>query len=136
MEFLLVSIVLVFLSYSGIEYWALLTTHQQASHLANRYLERMSMEGRLSLTDEAELLSNFNNIGLTVENIEAQKESQGEVRILRNPGDIAGSTLKLRVTAQPDVPPLWVGALIGGNKLGEGYRVVVGGEILSERIYP
>jgi hypothetical protein len=55
-EFLLVSLILIFLTYSVIEYWLVMTQHQQASHLVNKYLERMSLEGRLSLTDEASLI--------------------------------------------------------------------------------
>lgn len=134
-EFLLVSLLLIFLSYGVIEYWLVMTQHQQASHLVNRYLERMSLEGRLSSVDESKLIADYQNIGLTVESIEAARETQGNARILRNPRDLHGSVLNLKVTTVPLVDPIWVGGLIGGSK-GGTLKIVVGGEIVSERIDP
>ncbi|MHB1127547.1 MAG: hypothetical protein ACYC2T_11450 [Bacillota bacterium] len=126
---------MTFLAYAGIEYWVTLTQHQQASHLINRYLERMSIEGRLSTSDEISLITDLTNIGLAVGGIVAPRESQGNSRVLRDPTNLAGSTLTLRVTSIPLIKPIWTGALIGGNT-GDGSRIVVGGETLSERITP
>lgn len=130
------AVVLVFLVYSGIEFWVVTTTHQQASHLVNRYLERISLEGFLSAEDETNLINDFAQIGLTVTEINARKESAGASRVLRNLSDVDAGTLTLQVTAEPQTPPLWLGALIGGNVPGDDYRIKVGGEILSERISP
>lgn len=134
-EFLLVSLILIFLTYSVIEYWLVMTQHQQASHLVNKYLERMSLEGRLSLTDEASLITDYQNIGLEIESIEAVRESEGDARVLRNPRDLESSALSLKVTTVPLVEPIWIAGLIGGNK-GGTFKIVVGGEIISERIDP
>lgn len=133
-EFLLVSLILVFLTFSMMEYWVLMTHHQQASHLVNRYLERMSIEGRLSAQDETTLKSDYQKIGLTVESIQAQRESQGHSRVLRNPGNLGSSIVSLKVSSTPLVKPIWVGALIGGST-GD-CKIVVGGEAVSERIDP
>jgi len=134
-EFLLISLILVFLSYSAIEYWIVITQHQQASHLVNKYLERMSLEGRLSSADETALISDYQKIGLTVESIQATRESQGSARVLRNPRDLQSSALNLKVTTAPLVEPIWVGGLIGGSK-GGSFKISVGGEVVSERIDP
>jgi hypothetical protein len=134
-EFLLVSLILIFLTYSVIEYWLVMTQHQQASHLVNKYLERMSLEGRLSLTDEASLIMDYQNIGLEIESIEAVRESEGNARVLRNPRDLESSALSLKVTTKPLVEPIWIAGLIGGNK-GGTFNIVVGGEVVSERIDP
>lgn len=134
-ELLLVSLILVFLTYSGIEYWSIMARHQQASHLVNEYLSKMSLEGRLSAADESELISDFDNIGLTVTNIQAVKESEGEARVLRDPQNPSNSMLKLKVTADFKNEPLWTGLLIGGSS-GSGSQIVVGGEVLSERYLP
>ncbi|MBO8160687.1 MAG: hypothetical protein H0Z24_03540 [Thermosipho sp. (in: Bacteria)] len=112
-----------------------MTRYQQASHLANYYLQRMSLEGRLSITDENNLISDFNKISLTVNSIEGPKESAGNPRVLRKPEDPINSTITLRITATPTVEPLWIGKLIGGNTAG-GSQIVVGGETLSERYTP
>lgn len=134
-ELLLVSLILVFLTYSGIEYWTVMTQYQQASHLVNRYLAKMSLEGRLSIDDETQLISDFDSIGLTVTSIQAQRESEGEPRILRDPQNPSNSMLKLKVTADFKNEPLWTGLLIGGSS-GSGSQIVVGGEVLSERYLP
>jgi hypothetical protein len=133
-EFLLVSLILVFLSYGIVEYWVVMTKHQQASHLVNRYLETMSLEGRLSIQDEKDLKTDYGNIGLTVQNIQGPRESQGNGRILRNPKDLNSCKMNLKVTTIPLIKPIWMGALIGGST-GD-CQIIVGGETLSERIDP
>jgi hypothetical protein len=112
-----------------------MTQYQQASHLVNRYLAKMSLEGRLSIDDETQLISDFDSIGLTVTSIQAQRESEGEPRILRDPQNPSNSMLKLKVTADFKNEPLWTGLLIGGSS-GSGSQIVVGGEVLSERYLP
>lgn len=134
-ELLLVSLILVFLTYSGIEYWVVMTQHQQASHLVNKYLAKMSIEGRLSLEDEAALIADFDNIGLNVTEIQAQKESEGEPRVLRNLQDPNSSILKLKVTAVSKHKMFWTGVLVESNA-EDNYQIIVGGEILSERYLP
>lgn len=134
-EFLLVSLLLVFLTYSVVEYWLVMTQHQQASHLVNKYLERMSLEGRLSSADETKLNFDYQKIGLTVESLQGTRESQGCARVLRNPRDLESSILNLKVTTFPLVEPIWIGALIGGSK-GGTFKIIVGGEVVSERIDP
>ncbi|MHB1126954.1 MAG: TadE/TadG family type IV pilus assembly protein [Bacillota bacterium] len=134
-EALIVTVIMVFLAYSGVEYWATLVQHQQASHLLTRYLQRMSIEGRLSAADETTLTMDFSNIGLTVESIVGSRESQGNPRVLRDPANLAGSVIGLKISSTPLIKPVWTGTLIGGGT-GDGKRIVVGGEILSERINP
>lgn len=135
-EALLVMVILTFLTFAGIDFWVLQSKHQYAEHIMEKYLERMAIEGRLSTADEAALIADFASVGLPVESITAQRESQGNARILRNPADVNASTVSLRIVARPDPAPLLIGNLISGTVPGAGYRIVVGGATLSERVAP
>jgi len=134
-ELLLAVLLLVFLLYTPAEFYIHQSQHQMAGKLVNKYLDRMTLEGRLSSADEAALTADFSNIGLTVTTIEGQRENLGNTRVLKRPEDPDASTLKLKITATPIVEPIWTGKLIGANS-GAGSQIVVGGERLSERRNP
>lgn len=136
LEFLFVALTLTFLTFAALDFYVLMSKHQYAEHLMHGYLQRMSLEGRLSATDETALLADFANIAAPVESITAPRESQGAARVLRNPLDPENSIVSLRIVARPEPEPLLIGRLVRGNTPGAGYRIVVGGSMLSERITP
>lgn len=135
-EFLIVFLILTFFVFGALDYWTILAKHQYAEHVMHKYLQRMQVEGRLSTADEGSLMSAFVNFGCHVENITAQRESQGQPRILRNPDDLNGSTVNLKITCRPVPQPLLTGRMIRGNVPGSGFRIMVGGSMLSERVVP
>lgn len=135
-EFLIVSLILTFFVFGALDYWAILSKHQYAEHLMHRYLQREQVEGRLSTADENNLITTFGSFGCPVESVTAQRESQGQPRILRNPNDLDASTVSLRIVCKPTPQPLLSGKLIHGNVPGSGFRMIVGGSMLSERVTP
>jgi len=129
-EVLLVSIIMVFLTYTPIEYWVVMTYHQRASHLVDKYLATMSIQGQLTPEAKTNLEQNLNDIGLNVVSINATEELK-----LRQLSNLEESKLKLEITVEPKIKPLIIGRLINCNNT-EGVAIVAGGEILSERVYP
>lgn len=130
------AVVLVFLTFGGLDYWVLMSKHQYAEHLAERYLQRMAIEGRLSSADEADLIADFASIGSPVESITGPRESRGNPRVLRNPESAEASKVVLRIVSKPEPEPLFLGKIIGGQTAGDDYRIIVGGERISERVHP
>lgn len=135
-ELLMSLAILLFLTFGSLDYWVIMTKHQYAEHLMHKYLQRMQMEGRLSSVDENALVTEFSNFSCQVETVTGQRESQGDPRILRNTSDLNGSMVSLRVACKPTPQPLLVGRIIGGSTPGAGFRIIVGGSMLSERIRP
>jgi len=127
---------LAFLLFGVLDYWAVLTKHQYAEHVMHKYLQRVQVEGFLPTADENALVADFNSFGCPVESITAQRESQGQPRILRNPEDLSSSTVSLKIVCRPEPQPLLSGRIIRGNTPDSGFRIVVGGSMLSERVTP
>lgn len=127
---------MTFLVFGALDYWVILTKHQYAEHMMHRCLQRMQVEGRLSTADENALITAFSSFGCPVESITAQRESQGQARILRNPDDLNESTVGLKIVCKPEPQSLLTGRLIRGDVPGSGFRIVVGGSMLSERVTP
>jgi len=128
-------LILTFLTFGALDYYLVMTKHQYAEHLMHKYLQRMAVEGRLAAADEAAMVNDFDSVSMEVEDITAPRESRGDARVLRGP-NIDDSTVYLRVTLKPVPQPLWTGRLVGGNIGGAGFRIIVGGKMLSERVYP
>lgn len=135
LEFLIVFLIMAFLTFGGVDYWVILTKHQYAEHLVNYYLQRMEVEGYLSIADENDLMARFNAFSCPVQGIQGQRQSQGAARVLRNPADLDASTVSLQVTCRPEPQPLLIGRIIGGIVPG-GFTIKVGGSALSERVSP
>lgn len=134
----MVVLVLAFLTFGAVDYWVVLAKHQYAEHLMHRYLQRMQVEGRLSSADEAALLNDFQRFSCPVTDLAGTypRESQGQPRVLRNPQDLDGSAVRLRIACRPVPQPLLSGRLIRGATAGSDFRIVVGGSMLSERVTP
>ncbi|NLI74785.1 MAG: prepilin-type N-terminal cleavage/methylation domain-containing protein [Euryarchaeota archaeon] len=136
LELLVSILILTFLVFGAIDYDILKKKHQYAEHTMHKYLQRMQIEGRLSISDENSLKTDFSTFSCPVANITAQRESQGNPRILRNPYDINESNVTLKISCKPVPQPLLTGRLVRGNTLDKDFRIVVGGAMLSERVYP
>ena len=124
----------MFFVFAGIEFFGFLTRDLQAEHLATHYLDRISIEGRLSAADESEMVDRFSDIGLTVTGIDAPRESQGHPRVLRNSADPDASEVWLKVTGETDEGFLF-GRLVGSST-EDSVEIQVGGRTLSERLDP
>jgi hypothetical protein len=134
-EFLILSLLIVFATFAGTDCFLIQAKHQQASHLMQYYLDRTRIEGRLSLADENQLIADFQDAGLAVLEIDAPREASGDPRVLRNLADPLASQVWLKVTARPETQPLIFGKLVGVDP-DPGFVIRVGGRALSERVAP
>ena len=134
LEFLIIFLIITFLTFAAVDYWAIMVKHQQSEHLMHRYLQRMQVEGHLTSADETQLIQDYDDIGCQVISIEGQRESQGVPRVTRNVTTDAYVSLKL--TLKPTPAPLFSGAFIGGTTGDDTFRIKVGWKMLSERVNP
>jgi len=134
-EFLIYFMLFTFLMFGAVDYYIIQTRHQLAEHVKDYYLDRISVEGYLTVNDEADMLDKFQDVGITVVEVDAPRESQGHPRILRDNSNPSASEVWLKVTGTPKEKPLLLGRLLGAEPPGE-IQIVVGGRKLSERIYP
>jgi hypothetical protein len=152
-EVLMVATLMIFLTYASIEYWVVMRHHQNASHVVNKYLATMSIQGMLTEEAKSNLESELNNVGLDLLNIKATEELR-----LRNIKNFEESKLYLQIAVVPRTKPLLMGNLIKtktpstsdpvvpevaeevdlNNPFNndDKFKIVVGGEILSERVHP
>ncbi|WP_084665139.1 hypothetical protein [Thermanaeromonas toyohensis] len=136
MDFLLVAIVVFFMIFAGVDYYIVLAQHKIAEHIMHYYLERVRIEGYLTSADEAEMISKYASVGMTVEDIQCPRESRGDSRVLRNVLNPDASRINFTVTVKPPWRPLTVGLLIGASAAPDTFRIKVGGSVLSERTNP
>lgn len=129
-EFLIVAMLLVFLVFGATDYWLVQVKMQQAEHIKNYYLDRIRVEGCLTPSDQAEMVSRFQQAGFTVESIDAPTS-----RILRNVEDPTASEVWLRVDVKLNQKPFLLGTLLGMSE-PDGLTVRVAGRELSERVDP
>ena len=127
--------------FAAIDFYTLFAQHQRATHILNYYLERVRIEGYLSIQDEGShidgtgLYGAFKRAGMELESIEnCPRQSQGDSRVLRNPGNPDDCEIKMTLRIKPAATPFVSGLFIGENTDGEDYRIVVGGAVLSERV--
>jgi len=104
----------------------------------HKYLARMRLEGYLTIQDEQDLITDFNNISCPIQNpatdiVATAKESNGDNRILRS-NDPVSSELMLQITCKPDPQPFNFMQLLGGSP--GTTTIKVGGKELSERVNP
>lgn len=135
-DFLIVSAIVFFMIFAGVDYYIILTQHKVAEHIMHYYLERVRVEGFLTSADEAEMISRYGSVGMTVESISCPRQSRGDARVLRNPQDPDASRINFTVTLKPPWRPLTAGFLIGAPAAPDTFRIRVGGSVLSERVAP
>jgi hypothetical protein len=127
-ELIIVFTFLCFLLFGAVDFYFVQVEHLKAEHVLNYYLDRTRLEGYLTAQDEADMISAFKSVGLTVVSVEGPREAAGDERVLRP------SEVSLAVTASFDKKPFIVGTLIGSSP--QGVLMKVKGDILSERISP
>lgn len=136
-EFLIYFMIFVFLMFGAVDYYIVQTRHQLAEHIKEYYLDRISVEGYLTISDEEEMIEKFNDIGITVEEIDAPRQSKGDPPVLRDNSNPTGSEVWLKVTGTPKTKPFLLGRLFGASEtVGSEAKISVGGRRLSERIEP
>jgi hypothetical protein len=135
-DFLIISTLVFFMLFVGVDYYTTLAQHQIAEHIMHYYLERVRVEGFLTISDESEMKAKFNATDLPVTSISCPRQSQGSARILRNPQNSDDSRITMAITCKPKTRPFLVGSLIGGASAPDSFRVKVGGSVLSERVDP
>ncbi len=129
---------LVFLLMQPLDTFVFQVKHQMAETIMHKYLARMRLEGYLTIQDEQDLITDFNNISCPIQNpstdiVATAKESNGDNRILRS-NDPVSSELMLQITCTPDPQPFNFMQLLGG---APGTTTIkVGGKELSERVNP
>jgi hypothetical protein len=133
LDFLIVSTLVLFMVFAGVDYFIVFVQHQVAEHITNYYLERVRIEGRLTTTDEGEMINRFASARMIVDSITGPRESAGNPVVTRNPDDPNASKITMTITVKPIERPFIVGKMVGG-KTAEGWRIKTGGTVLSERI--
>lgn len=133
-EFLIVGMLVLFLVFAASDYWLIQVKQQACEHLKNYYLDRIRVEGYLTVEDENEMQIRFTNAGCPLTEINAPMESKGDSRVLRTT-DPTSCDVWLEVEAEPDIQPFIMGTLLGASDPGE-YRIKVGGRSVSERVDP
>ena len=133
-EFLLYAGLVVFLIFGSIDYWITGQRINQVEHLKNYYLDRVRLEGYLTVADENELVGRLTAAGFEDITIDAPKESAGWPRVLRS-NDLSASEVWLRIRCRMVPRPFVFAQAIGGGVPGDFY-VDVGGRALSERVEP
>jgi len=126
----------MFLLFAGVDYFIVMSQHKVAEHVMHYYLERVRVEGFLTSADENEMRAKYNSVGLTVEEVNCPRQSQGAARVLRNPQNADSSRINFTVTLKPASRPLTSGLLIGASAASNTFRIRVGGSVLSERVSP
>ncbi len=129
-EFLIVAMLLIFLVFGATDYWLLQVKMQQAEHIKNYYLDRIRVKGCLTPSDQAEMITRFQQAGFTVESIDAPTS-----RILRNVEDPTASEVWLRVEVKLNQKPFLLGSLLGMTG-PDSLTIKVAGRELSERVDP
>lgn len=107
-----------------------------AEKIVNKYLARMRLEGRLTITDRNNMINEFNNVKCTIKNPDTDISAtaiEPQARILRT-GDPVQSEIYLQVTCTPEPQPFKALSLVGGD--GGDTTIKAGGKDLSERIEP
>jgi hypothetical protein len=127
--------VLAYLSFAATDTAIVMVQHQAAKHLMKQCADFVRYEGRLSLADETTIRQRFSEIGLPVETLETQKESEGEPRILRSTS-ADSSGIEITIVCRPERKPFVVGRLIGGTQVDNDWRIRVKTKVFSERVEP
>lgn len=62
-ELIIMMIILMVVTFGGVDYWVTLNQFQQAEHLKNQYLDTARLYGCLPEGKEAQLISDFKDLG-------------------------------------------------------------------------
>lgn len=135
-QFIIYAGLISFMIFGSIDYWLTQQRISQVEFIKQYYLDRVRLEGCLTIEDESSLVSRltaaqFNNITINT----SAKESMGEPRVLRNSDDLDGSEVYLEIKCEPEPQPFLLAQLIGSPAPGP-FTIDVKGRALSERVDP
>lgn len=139
-DFLIVFTLVIFLVFICVDFFVLFANYQIAEHISFYYLERIRVEGCLTMADENAMTTKYDSAQMTVENIictngaNNARQSTGGNIVLKDPTSADNSKLELKITIKPKFKPLLSASLIGAEPVGNDFRIKVGGAVLSEKI--
>lgn len=128
------------------DFFALFANYQIAKHISYYYLERVRVEGCLTESDEQEMKDKYKSVKLKVEHISVIDNEENECRgsnghiIEKDPISPDKSKIEMKITLKPEIKPLLSATLIGASPIAGdddpsgGFRMKVGGAVLSEKV--
>lgn len=134
-EFIIYFTIIVFIMFSGVDYYVAQTRYSILEQLKERSLDRMRIEGWLSESDQDQIITKLEDMGYSNIEIEGSLEGVLDEPITRNVVSSELSIVSLAITAKPKEKPFLFGGLVGAKEDGE-FIIKVRGEVLSERPLP
>jgi len=135
-EFLLALFILSFVVFVPVFYHDQMDQYDRAKAELYRFLDRVQVEGYLTIEDEARLYQTFEAMGCPIVEVRCPREANGDPRILRGP-DVEASTITLEITYRPAAQDRIgiLASLIGAGD-EEDFVTTIRGSAVSERVDP
>ena len=131
-EFIIYFTIIVFIMFSGVDYYVAQARYGIMEQLKEQALDRMRIDGWLPESDQDSIVTKLESMGYS--NIEIGGSLEGIINepITRNVLNSELSIVSLTITAKPREVPFMFGKLVGAKEDGE-FIIRVKGEALSER---
>lgn len=131
-EFIIYFAIIVFMMFTGIDYYVAQVRHSLVEQAKEQALDRMRIEGWLTTEAQEQIRGRLENMGYS--DIQFDGTVQGIISspVTRNVKNSEISTVSLIITCKPREVPFLLGRLVGASDGGE-FVIRVGGEALSER---
>ncbi len=131
----MLSTLIYFTIFAGIDFFLLIAQHQKATHNLNYYLSRIRIEGYLTEDDENKLAKTFSQSGMELDDIQmVPREKGGGGRVLKDINNPENSEITMQLTIKPAVKPFMSGILLKDYEDTGEYKIEVGGSVLSEYV--
>lgn len=125
-ELLVVIVLLMALTFGGIDYWMMMTQFQQADHLKNQYLDHIRLNGCLDSISENELRDKLTKLGfedITITVADARDPSirySESKRAVRKVGETANDIPQILFTIEGQFKKdkFWISSLLGNPEDG------------------
>lgn len=125
-ELLVVIVLLMALTFGGIDYWMMMTQFQQADHLKNQYLDHIRLNGCLDSISENELRDKLTKLGfedITITVADAREPSirySESKRAVRKVGETANDIPQILFTIEGQFKKdkFWISSLLGNPEDG------------------
>ncbi|MTI82363.1 MAG: hypothetical protein FH756_00380 [Firmicutes bacterium] len=134
LSLIFVVVPLTFLVFAPIFYNNQMDIYDKGKARFYAYLDRIQVEGYLTVEDENAMRDEFEMIDCPIVDIDCPRESQGDVRILRN-DSVANSLINVKIRCQPEQNGLNIGGLVGAGNPSD-YYINLEGSVISERVDP
>lgn len=139
-DFLIIFALLIFIVFISVDFFTLFANYQVAKHVSYYYLERVRIEGCLTISDEATMKAKYSSVNMTVDDITCvnglnnARVTTGGMPVLKDPTSTDASKIDMKITIKPGIKPLLSAVLIGASPMGNSFRLRVGGTVLSEKV--